>query len=120
MFHRLYVRRYNAFIDMCPAGFKPVLDELGILSCERTVRRKRMVAFEATDDIARTLKITDQDAYVISAYRLKVVEFIVKVATVYKDYPTKPLDPYEAWLLRDWLGIDVGYYLTVSYEQDAL
>lgn len=120
MFHRLYVKRYNAFIDMCPAGFKPVLDELGILSCERIVKRRRMIAFESTENIARTEKITEKDAYVMSAYRLKVIEFIVKVATVYKDYPTQPLSQYEAWLLRDWLGIDVGYYLTVSYEQNAL
>ncbi len=120
IFHRLYVTPYNAFIDMCPAGFKSVLLDLGIVSCDRRVRRKAMVAFEAGDDIKRTGQLTDNDAYIICAYKHKAIEFIVKVATVYKDYPTRPIQPYEAWLLSDWLGIDVGYYLTVNCEENAL
>lgn len=120
MFHRLYVKPYNAFIDVCPAGFKPILNELGILSCERRINRRPMIAFEATEDIARPRKISDQDAYVISAYKHKVIAFIIKVSTVYADFPTNPLEPYEAWLLSDWLGMDVAYYISVKYNENAL
>lgn len=120
LFHRFYVNRYNAFMDVCPAGFKFILDELGIVSCDRKINRKNMVVFEATDDIARGQKIADHDCFVISLYRKRCVDLVIKVATLYRDYPVKPLEPYEAYLLSDWLGIDIGVYIPIKFSENTL
>lgn len=120
IFHRLYVTRYNAFMDVCPAGFKHLLDELGIISCARKVHRRSMVAFEATEDIACGDKLSDRDFAILRIHRLHVARLLFKVAALYSDYQTNSLDPYEASILSNSLRIDVGRLVSVKYEQSAL
>ncbi len=120
IFHRLFVTRFNEFIDLCPLGFKYVLDELDILSCEKVYRRKRVLAFEATTELRRPGTLTMDDAGILIRYRPNVVAFLHKVASLYPGCATRPLSEYEAWLLSGWLKVDFGRYLAVKYDKGAL
>ncbi len=107
-------------MDMCPAGFKDTLDELGILTCEKKVARRNMIVFEATEELIRPNTISMSDMYLVSVYKTRIIALLIKTASIYKDARVNALSAYEAFLLNDWLGLSVGMYVPIKYENKAL
>lgn len=114
---RLYIRRYNRFLFMCDPGFKSSLNELGIITCDRTYRRKKVLIFEPLTELPVVEVIPETLKPFLKNQRKNLVNTIMQFSSYFKDAQTNMVTPFEAFMIAECAGFDVGRYLTVERSE---